>query len=81
MENDKKINNEGLAFSKKGIPFFLAGVILVIIGFFLMSGGKSDNPEVFNPEVFNHTRITTAPVLVLLGFIVAVIGIMLKPKN
>jgi len=47
-----------------------------------MSGGKSDDPNIFNgEEVFSSTRITLAPFTVLLGFIVVGMGIMLKPKN
>lgn len=78
--NENKVNTGGFALSKKGVPFFIGGILLVIIGFFLMSGGKSDNPEVFNPEVFNDTRITIAPILVLVGFALSGLGIMLKSK-
>lgn len=82
MENqNNKVNTGGFALSKKGIPFFIGGVVLVIVGFFLMSGGKSDNPEVFNPEVFNNTRIVVAPILILVGFALSGVGIMLKSKN
>ena len=53
-----------------------------ILGFILMSGGKSDDPNVFlGEEVFSFTRITFAPFTVLIGFVVVGVGIMLKPKT
>ena len=55
--------------------------IAVAIGFILMAGGKSDDPTVFNPEVFSTRRITIAPIVVLLGFIIEGFAIMWKPKN
>ena len=62
------------------ILFAVSG-LFIILGFVLMSGGGSKDPNVFNPEIFSSTRITVAPIMVLLGFIVSVIAIMLKPKQ
>lgn len=81
MENqEKKVNTGGFALSKKGVPFLIAGILLVVIGFYLMSGGKSDNPEVFNPELFSKRRIVIAPIVILLGYTLSGVGIMLKSK-
>ncbi|HBS85820.1 MAG: hypothetical protein A2W91_13035 [Bacteroidetes bacterium GWF2_38_335] len=67
------------AFSKQNYIFLAAGVLVVIIGFLLMSGGKSDDPSVFNEEVFSARRITLAPIVVLLGYAFIVWAIMKKP--
>ena len=65
------------------LNYILFGVsaLFIVLGFVLMSGGGSKDPNVFNPEIFSSTRITVAPIMVLLGFIISVIAIMLKPKQ
>jgi len=60
----------------------LAGLIILAIGFFLMAGGKSADPKVFDPkEVYSTTRITIAPILIVIGFIIEIVAIMKKPKS
>ena len=81
MEQQKPSGKEAIALSGMNIIVMLVGIALVVIGFTLMAGGASDDPAKFNPEVFNSTRITIAPVLVLLGFAVNIAAIMLKPKK
>ena len=46
-----------------------------------MAGGKSDDPNIFNPEVFSFRRITLAPIIVLFGFVFTIYAIMRKPKE
>ena len=73
---------ENFVFGTKNYIAIAVGFFLVLLGFILMSGGKSDDPNVFNgEEVFSSTRITFAPFTVLLGFVVVGMGIMLKPKS
>jgi hypothetical protein len=60
---------------------FALSALLIVLGFIMMSGGGSKDPNVFNPEIFSSTRITVAPIMVLLGFTVSVVAIMLKPKQ
>ena len=68
-------------FGKKNYIAIAIGFALVLLGFLLMSGGKSDDPNVFKGEdIFSFRRITLAPFTVLLGFLVVGIGIMLKPN-
>ena len=75
-------SKENFVFGKKNYIAIAIGFFFVLLGFILMSGGKSDDPNIFNgEEVFSSTRITLAPFTVLLGFIVVGMGIMLKPKN
>ena len=57
------------------------GFAIMIIGFILMAGGGSDNPKVFNPDIFSFRRITLAPVILLFGFLFEIYAIMKKPKD
>jgi hypothetical protein len=69
-------------FGKENYMLMLAGLLILGLGFFLMAGGKSSDPKVFDPkEVYSTTRITVAPILIVLGFIIEVIAIMKKPKS
>ncbi len=68
-------------FSRENYILMIAGIILLAIGFFLMAGGKSTDPKVFDPNVvYSPTRITVAPILIVAGFIVEIVAIMKKPK-
>ncbi|MBX2846398.1 MAG: DUF3098 domain-containing protein [Saprospiraceae bacterium] len=66
-------------FGKKNYLLMLLGLALILIGFALMSGGGSEDPNVFNPdEVYSFRRITLAPILILLGFAVEFFAIFKK---
>lgn len=68
-------------FGKENYIWMLAGLVILALGFFLMNGGKSADPHVFNTEeVYSTTRITIAPILIITGFIIEIIAIMKKPK-
>ena len=68
-------------FGKENYMWMLAGIVVIILGFILMAGGKSSDPKVFDPkEVYSTTRITIAPLLIIIGFILEIVGIMKKPK-
>jgi hypothetical protein len=68
-------------FDKTNLLWMLGGVALMIIGFLLMAGGRSDNPNVFNAdEVYSTTRITIAPIVILAGLVVLVFSIFRHPK-
>nr|WP_321247826.1 DUF3098 domain-containing protein [uncultured Psychroserpens sp.] len=68
-------------FGKKNYKFMLIGLASIVIGFILMSGGGSDDPNVFDPSIFSWTRIRLAPTLVLLGFGIQVYAILLNPNK
>ena len=68
-------------FSKRNYKFMLIGLGCIALGFILMSGGGSDDPKVFDPDIFNWRRIRLAPALVLLGFAIEVYAILLKPNK
>ncbi len=59
----------------------ISGVVLIALGYFLMIGGGSDDPNVFNPAIFDAQRITVAPIVCLLGFAAVVVAIMWKDKS
>ena len=59
----------------------LVGIIFIVVGFVLMSGGGSDDPNVINPEIYNFRRIRLAPTLVLIGFAIQVYAILLNPRK
>jgi hypothetical protein len=69
-------------FGKDNYMWMLIGAVVLAIGFFLMAGGKSSNPEVFDAkEVYSTTRITIAPILIIAGFVIEIFAIMKKPKS
>lgn len=59
----------------------LIGLAFIGLGFILMAGGGSDDPEIFNPEMYNFRRIRLAPTLVLIGLGIEIYAIMTKPKK
>ncbi|MDR9399164.1 DUF3098 domain-containing protein [Salibacter sp.] len=79
--SNKIEQKEDLAFGKTNYMIMIAGVVLVIIGFILMSGGGSDDPNVFSEEIFSFRRWTLAPVVVVLGYIAVFVAIMKKTKD
>lgn len=68
-------------FEKRNYRFMLLGIVFIAVGFILMAGGGSEDPSVFNPEIYNWRRIRLAPALVLIGFGIEVYAILLNPKK
>ncbi len=69
-----------LPFEKKNYILMLIGIGIVTLGYILMSGGGSADPNVFSEEIFSFRRITLAPIVVLAGYIFIGYAIMYKPK-
>ena len=75
------VTNDRL-FGKENYIWIIAGIAIIAVGLFLMAGGKSADPNVFDPkEVYSKTRITVAPILILLGLAIEIFAIFRKPKN
>jgi hypothetical protein len=84
MSQEKKSGNPALPFAMNRASYILliVGVALNIIGFLLMIGGGSEDKTVFlEEEIFSHQRITIAPILVIVGYVVILYAIMKKNKN
>lgn len=77
----KETSKNDFIFGAKNYKFMLIGLGCIALGFALMAGGGSDDPNVFNPEIFNWRRIRLAPTLVLLGFGIQVYAILLNPNK
>jgi uncharacterized membrane protein len=78
----KSNEQQSFMFHKMNYQIMIAGIVLIALGFILMAGGRSEDPNVFDPkEIYSFRRITLAPILVMLGFIVEIIAIMWMPKE
>ena len=75
-------NNEKMAMTPKGLKYLLAGLVVMVSGYILMSGGGSTDPEVFNYAMFDFRRMVAAPVVIVLGIIIEIVAIMgMSGKN
>ena len=68
-------------FDKINYKILLIGIGVIVLGFILMAGGGSDDPTVFNEDIFNFRRIRLAPTTVLIGFGITVYAILKNPKK
>lgn len=73
--------NTEFIFQKKNYMFMFIGIACIALGFILMSGGGSNDPNVFNEEIYNFRRIRLAPTLVLIGLGIEVYAILLNPHK
>lgn len=84
-EKNKNLKNEQeevkMPFGRDNYLWVIIGLAFLLVGFLLMIGGGSDDPDVFNEAIFNFRRITLAPILVLIGFGIQIYAIMKRPKK
>jgi hypothetical protein len=71
---------DDFAFGKENYKWLIIGVAIIILGNILMIGGGSDDPAIFNPEIFGFQRITLAPIVILAGFATVLIAIIKKSE-
>ena len=76
--NTEPKKDEGFAFGKLNYKLLIIGFAIIVFGFILMAGGASDDPNVFNYEMFNARRLYVAPILIILGFVTEIVAIMYK---
>lgn len=81
MNKKKQENKSVFLFEKKNYIIMLVGIAVIALGFILMAGGGSDDPTVFNEEIYNFRRIRLAPTLVLIGLAIEIYAIMAKSKK
>jgi predicted cobalt transporter CbtA len=74
-------NQEVMPFSKQNYIIVLIGIALLVLGFILMIGGGSTDPDVFNPKMFDFRHITLSTILILAGFVVEIVAIFWKGKK
>lgn len=77
-EEEKKT---GFALGRENYKLMAIGFAVIIVGFILLAGGRSDDPKVFSEEIFSFRRITLAPLIVLAGFIFEIYAIMKRPRE
>jgi uncharacterized membrane protein len=76
------MSNNKLAVPVENYKYILLGVIITVIGFFLMSGGGSEDPSIFiEEELFSFRRITLAPFVIMIGFLIVLFAILKRPKQ
>ncbi len=78
---EQAAKNQRFIFERTNFKFMLIGLAFIGLGFILMAGGGSDDPNVFNPEIYNWRRIRLAPALILIGFGFEVYAILLNPDK
>ncbi|MDP4588420.1 MAG: DUF3098 domain-containing protein [Flavobacteriales bacterium] len=75
------MNTKEFAFDRSNYKLLLIGLVIIIVGFILMSGGGVDDPNEFSEDIFNFRRITLAPLVVLGGYGFVMYAIMKKPQS
>lgn len=83
MAKEIKINDEEkiFAFEKINYILLIAGIVVLALGYIMLAGGGSNDPDVFNPAMFDTRRLYVAPILIIVGFIIEIVAIMVKPKT
>ena len=77
----KEIKETGFALGKENYKLMAIGFAVIVVGFILLSGGGSEDPNVFSEDIFSFRRLTIAPIVLLAGFIFEIYAIMKKPKD
>ena len=77
MKNDKK----KFLLNRSNYKILIISLVIIFFGYILMSGGKSEDPNEFNPEIFNFQRIRLAPTVIIFGFILVIYSILYNEKK
>lgn len=72
---------QDFAFGKENYKWLLIGIAFIFVGFILMIGGGSKDPNVFSDKMFDFQRLTLSPILLLIGYMIGIYAIMKKPKD
>ncbi|MFL2566468.1 MAG: DUF3098 domain-containing protein [Schleiferiaceae bacterium] len=75
------MKEEKFLFQRENYILFGVGLAFIILGFILMTGGGSDDPQIYNEELFNSRRIILSPLLIVVGFVIEVFAILRRPKS
>lgn len=74
-------SNQEFLFGKRNYIIMFIGLGIIALGFILMAGGASDNPTIFNEEIYNWRRIRLAPTFVIVGLGIEIYAILANPKK
>lgn len=81
MANTKDLENKKeFVFGRDNYRLLIIGLVLLLVGFILMAGGGSDDPDEFSYSLFNFQRMVLSPLLIIAGFVVEFFAIMKRPK-
>ena len=75
------MSEKDFLFNKKRYRILFLSIFIIALGFIIMSGGESSDPDIFNDEIYNFRRIRLAPLMVVLGFILCIFSILYKDKK
>ena len=75
------MNGKDYLFNKRRYRMLFLSIFIILLGFILMSGGETSDPNIFNDEIYNFRRIRLAPLIVLSGFILCIFSILYKDKK
>jgi len=75
------MNKENFVFGKENFIILAVSIAIIIVGFWLMSGGKTTEETGFDPTIFSTRRIVIAPIVTMIGFVSVIAAILIKPKN
>lgn len=75
------MNKKNFVFGKENFILLAISIVIIIIGFWLMSGGKSTEELGFDPSIFNTRQIVIAPIVTMIGFLMVIVAILKKPKQ
>ncbi len=82
MAKDTKDNQPGFALARENYIMLAIGFAVIVIGYLLMTGGGSTDPNVFNEkEIYSFRRVTLSPIVIMVGFVLEGYAIMAKPEN
>ena len=77
----KETNKQEFLFGKRNYIIMAIGLVVIALGFIFMSGGGSEDPNIFNEEIYNWQRIRLAPTLVIIGLAIEIYAILANPKK
>ncbi len=81
-ENKKnEVDEKAFAIPRKNVVYIIAGFAVMLLGYVLMAGGGSDNPQEFNNEMFSFRRTVLAPIVILAGMVLEIVAIMYRGKG
>ena len=75
------MDKKNFVFGKENFIVLAASIVIIIFGFWLMSGGKTTEETGFDPTIFSTRRIIVAPIVTMIGFVAIIFAILRKPRN